>query len=307
MKDKILKYGIPIYKELNRHYTMLPRSILVETTKLCRRNYKEGSISSKPGETNLTIDTLEKIRDSIPLKLIRFEGDGEPTANPYFWSIISWCGRHNIKTMMTTNGTLLTESRVKLLQDNGMLRLHVSFDGARKETFEKYKLGAKYEKVIENCKLVGNSNIQLFMSVVLFSEEILEQLDEYIDLAVEVGATGIHYMKPQIDSTSWVVPNFDNYSSIIEGFSRRAKEAGLQVVGTCKDKPTFVKCYDPFIQPFILLNGDVYSCTYMAALRRTEVYQGVEFKLPYQNYKMGNIKEQSLKDIWENRKYKETS
>ncbi len=201
--------------------------------------------------------------------------------------------------MMTTNGTLLDEEWVKFLEGSGMTRIHISFDGATKDTYEKTKVGADYEKVLYNCRLIGGSKIQLFMNVVLFSDEIVDELPAYVELSKEVGATGIHYMKMQQDSLSFGnPPDLSLHEVTIKKFNELTRKSGLLVVGTCTDEPTFVPCYDPFINPFVLLNNDVYACTYLANLRRYEVYQNELFEVPYQNYRMGNLEDSWMRDIW---------
>lgn len=291
----------------------MPRSILIETTKDCnlkcpgcRRNYREGSISSEPGPQHLTVAALWRIIATTPCQLIRFEGDGEPLTNPFFGDLVKYLHKVGIKSAMTTNGTLLDEVWVKLLEENGMRRIHVSFDGATKNVYERNKLGGDYEETLRNCKLVGDSKIQLFMNIVLYSDETVEELPKYVELAKKVGATGVHYMKMQLDNLDFGnPPNLSVHLNTIKKFRKKAEEEGLMVVGTCSDTPTFVPCYDPYINPFVLLNNDIYGCTYMASLRRAEVYQDELIPTPYKNYRMGNLEDNWMKDIWKNEAYKE--
>ena len=209
-----------------------------------------------------------------------------------------------IRSMMTSNGTLLDQEYIKVLEENGMTRIHISFDGTTKETYEKIKVGADYNKVLHNCKLIGESKIQLFMSVVLFSDEVVEQLPDYVEQARKVGATGIHYMKMQQESLSFgSPPDLKIHKGALRKFRDLAKQKGLLVVGTCTEEPSFTPCYDPFIQPYVLLSNDVYGCTYLANLRRQEVYLGKELRVPYQHYNMGNLEEHTMREIWFGPKY----
>lgn len=226
--------------------------------------------------------------------------------NPHFESLLRFCKRMGIKSMTTSNGTLLNEEWVKFLEESGMRRIHISFDGATKDTYERVKVGADYEKTLYNCGLLGKSKIQLYMNVVLFSDEIVEELPRYVELAKKVGATGIHYMKMQQDNLGFgSPPNLSLHRDTIRMFNELTKGIGLHIAGTCRDVPTFTACYDPFINPFVLLNNDVYACTYMANLRRFEVYQGETIPVPYRDYKMGNLEDNWMKDIWRNDAYQE--
>jgi len=313
IKDGLYQVAINAYKYVaSNYYTPLPKAIEVETTKSCnlkcpncRRNYSSGSIFTEPGEQHLTTGALWRILATTNASLVRFEGDGEPLMNPHFRELMKLLKRLGISSMMTSNGTLLTEEYVSFLEQNGMRRIHVSFDGASKDTYEKTKYGANYEKTLQNCKFVSQSNIQLFMNVVLFSDTIVEELPAYVEQAKSVRATGVHYMKMQQDSLDFGnPPDLSKHGNTIKEFNRLTKEAGLRITGTCSDIPSFTPCYDPFINPFVLLNDDVYACTYMANLRRTEVYHGRTFNVPYKNYKMGNVRDSWMKDIWYSNSYK---
>lgn len=312
MNDTLLQTGIKAFRWTALRWTLPPRIVEVETTKVCnlkcpncRRNYS-ASISSEPGETHFTPGMLWQIAATIPLQVIRFEGDGEPMCNPYLKALLLECKQMGIRSAMTTNATMITPEWVKLFEDTGMTRIHVSFDGARKETFEKARLGAKFDQVVEACTLLGKSKVQLFMSVLLSSEEIIQQLPEYVELAKKVGATGIHYMKYQAEDLQFgTPPDLSKHPKLLKSFTEQAKKAGLRVVGTCADQPTFTPCTDPFMSPYVLLNGDVYACTYMANLRRSEVYQGTVFNVPYANFRMGNIHDAWLRDIWNSAPYQE--
>ncbi len=313
MKDRLLQLGINTYKKIARHYTLMPRFVNVESTKMCnlkcpncRRNYPAGSISTEPGPKHLTVGALWRIVATTPMEVVRFEGDGEPTINPNFKDLLRFCKQMGIRSAMTTNATLLDKDLVEFMEKHGMARIHVSFDGAEKDTFEKVRLGADYDKVLYNCKLLGKSGIQLFMSVVLSSDRIIEELPMYLELAQSVGTTGIHLMKFQQESLEFGnPPNLAKYKDVLRKFGEDVRSKDLVYAGTVTDNPTFMECHDTYVCPYVLLNDDVYPCTYIANLRRSEVYFGKEFSIPYSNYKMGNLKDNWMKDIWKNEAYKE--
>lgn len=313
MRDKLLQTGINTFKWVARHHILLPRIVCVETTKVCnlkcpgcRRYYKRGSISSESGPKHLTVEALWRVIATTPIQLVRWEGDGEPMCNPYFKGLLKFCKRLGIKSAMATNATLIDKEWVRFLEENGIVRLHVSFDGAKKETFERARVGADYGKVLYNCKLVGKSKIQLFMSVVLSSDEVVEQLPEYVELAKSVGATGIHLMKFQQENLEFGnPPDLGKYSGLLKKFGEIVRDKDLIYVGTVTDQPTFIGCSYPYTTPYVLLNRDVYACTYMANLRRSEVYLGEVVPVPYKNYCMGNLEDNWMKDIWKNDAYKE--
>src|ERR1035438_10497480 len=63
---------------------------------------------------------------------------------------IEFCHRHSIATLLSTNGTFLDERLAGRVLDSPLDEITLSFDGAKKETFEFYRKGAKFEKVRDN-------------------------------------------------------------------------------------------------------------------------------------------------------------
>jgi MoaA/NifB/PqqE/SkfB family radical SAM enzyme len=204
---------------------------------------------------------------------------------------------------MTCNGTLLDKEYVKWLESMGMKRIHISFDGTTKETLEKYRVGAKYEQVLDVCKAIGESKIQLFMNCLPWNQDILDEVEEYPKLAKEVGASGLLFMKFQTDTLNFYEGPLD-LSRMVK-VREIARELDLIVLGVYSDLPYFQECEDAYVCPYITLGGNVYPCSYMANMRTTEIYYGTEFSVPSPNYIMGNLNENWMGDIWRNEAYRE--
>src|SRR6266480_295998 len=74
-------------------------------------------------------------------------GLGEPFMDPKIFERIEYCHRHSISTLLSTNGTFLDERYTEKVLDSPLEQITLSFDGFKKETFEFYRKGAKFEKV----------------------------------------------------------------------------------------------------------------------------------------------------------------
>ena len=70
--------------------------------------------------------------------------------HPKIFEMIRITREAGIRTGMSTNATLLDDRRADLLLDSGLDYVILAFDGATKETYEKYRLGATFEKTREN-------------------------------------------------------------------------------------------------------------------------------------------------------------
>ena len=77
-------------------------------------------------------------------------GLGEPFMDPQIFERIEFCHRHSISTLLSTNGTFLDERYAARVLDSPLEQITLSFDGSKKETFEFYRKGAKFEKVRDN-------------------------------------------------------------------------------------------------------------------------------------------------------------
>jgi len=311
MRDKLIQLGINALKQVSRHYILPIWQVKVETTKVCnlkcvgcRRNFAE-TLSKMSGPKHLTVGGLWRIVATTNMQIVRFEGDGEPTCNPYFRDLVKFCHDKGIRSAMTSNGTLLDKEYIKWLEDHEMVRIHISFDGATRETFEKQRVGAKYDQVLEVCREIGKSKIQLFMNCLCSTDEIVKELPDYIDMAREVGATGILMLKFQADKSFGTPIDWSKHNGLLEEIKEKAKKKDLIFIGTGTTVPIFCECEDVYVCPYVTLTGAVYPCSYMANMRTSEVYQGEVVPVPSENYIMGNLTDNWMREIWKNEAYKE--
>ena len=88
-------------------------------------------------------------------KSIKFNWRGEPTLYKGLEELVVYAKKRGIvEVQMNTNGIPLTEKRIETLIDAGMDRIIFSMDGATKETYEAIRIGASFERLTENIRLV---------------------------------------------------------------------------------------------------------------------------------------------------------
>jgi radical SAM protein with 4Fe4S-binding SPASM domain len=131
----------------------LPVEYIVETTAKCNIY-----CPMCPRETHR--QPKEDMSDAVFEKLVEgasgtaehmmLIGLGEPMLDPKIFDRISYCDRHGVASLLSTNGTLLDEKMSERLLDSPLAHITLSFDGYSKETFEHYRKGAKFEKVRDN-------------------------------------------------------------------------------------------------------------------------------------------------------------
>jgi radical SAM protein with 4Fe4S-binding SPASM domain len=79
-------------------------------------------------------------------------GVGEPLLNPEIFDMVAYCKKVGVPCGLSTNATVLGEEASRRLIGAGLDYLILAFDGATKETYEKYRKGAEFEKVQENIR-----------------------------------------------------------------------------------------------------------------------------------------------------------
>jgi len=81
------------------------------------------------------------------------QGINEPLLTPNFEKYVKFAKEHGfIDILMNSNATLLTEDRAQALLDSGITRIRFSIDAATKETYEKIRIGGKYDQVVKNIE-----------------------------------------------------------------------------------------------------------------------------------------------------------
>lgn len=111
---------------------------------------------------------------------------GESFIHPRFNEMLSYL-RPNRKyhTMISTNGTLLTESLMRSVIDANIDRLHVSLDGSGEE-HEKRRVGSNYETVKKNVlaltEMKGGREYLPMISVnlVIDQDHTIDQINDFI-------------------------------------------------------------------------------------------------------------------------------
>ena len=205
------------------------------------------------------------------------QGTNEPLLDQNLENYIKFASDHGfIDIMMNTNATVLTESRSRSLLKSGITRLRFSLDAATKETYEKVRLGGKYETTIQNIenflKIRKEENNQLPVVGVNFcklsyneheEEKFVENWIDKVDFIVIQ-----EFQPPELEhSYNELLPSTSKYrEKIVSEFH----------------------CQQPWQRVVITNKGEVCPC---CAFFRTEL-------------SLGNIKDQSIHYYWNSQEMK---
>src|SRR5579885_1361077 len=131
----------------------LPVEFIVETTAKCNLYCpmcpRETHRQPKEDMTDEIFERLVK-ESGASAEHMMLIGLGEPFMDRKIFDRIEYCARHNISTLLSTNGTFFDEKTCARVLDTPLEHITLSFDGATKESYEYYRKGAHFEKVRDN-------------------------------------------------------------------------------------------------------------------------------------------------------------
>ncbi len=136
-------------------------------------------------------------------------GLGEPFLDPLIFDRIEHCARHNISTLLSTNGTLLDEAASDRLLRTPIEHVTLSFDGATKESFEYYRKGARFEAVRDNfvrfarMKKERGAKVQVVVQMVRM-ERNAPEVEEFVRFWSSV--PGVDQVRIKQDETNLLRP-----------------------------------------------------------------------------------------------------
>ena len=237
----------------------------------CRTKFAERGEEKRPEDIDLKLykDIIdESAKEGV--FAVHLTGDGEPLLHKNIIEIIEYAGRKNILDIfMNTNATLLDEDMSRAILDAGLTRLIISFDSPEKSIYETIRVGAEYEKVIENVRRFAKMKNGLKYPIIRVQMVKMslnkQEVDEYIKL-----------FSPLVDVIGFT--EYINYFNLDDG----SKE-----INEKKYHDGFV-CYDLWRRMTVDVDGGVYACVPM----------------PEALY-LGDVHKQTIKDLWHSQRMNE--
>lgn len=188
----------------------LPMQLTLEPTNVC--NLRCPACFTGIGENGrvrslMSMELYQKLLDELgdTLMVLEFFNWGEPLLHKGLEAMIAAATERGIATVVSTNFSLpFSDERAEALVRAGLSVLSVSIDGARQESYEKYRVRGQLETVLNNCRAVvrakkklGRRGPRLYWGFHVFEHNV-----DDIPLAVELA----HQIGMQISvEKGWVV------------------------------------------------------------------------------------------------------
>lgn len=154
--SKFLKMG-RIFLDYRRRATVvktMPIRLWVESTSICNLKCvmcpNKDMADAEKGVMKL--DLFKKIVDEVKgaCSDLYLHHRGEPFINPALFDMIRYAKAAGIKTRFHSNGSIMTRERASQLLEAGPDLISFSVDGFDKAPYEQVRVGATFEKTLEN-------------------------------------------------------------------------------------------------------------------------------------------------------------
>ncbi|MDR4509098.1 MAG: radical SAM protein [Candidatus Brocadiaceae bacterium] len=169
---KILEEGFRKYPERYENFqkytkaikgntvNYLPVKLDVENVSRCNLQCDMCQVASFPNYKRARDMTFEEFKNMVDeqcgLVEIKIQGMGEPFLGKDFIQMVEYASGKSIWTRTSTNATLLqVNENYKRIIDADIGELQISVDGTTKETYEKIRQKANFNRMVENCKKIN--------------------------------------------------------------------------------------------------------------------------------------------------------
>lgn len=176
-----------------------PFMLMVEPTNFC--NLKCPLCPSGNGQMTrargkMDIEDYRRLIDQVGdhLLLLMLWNQGEPFINPCFTEMVRYARQRRIPTLTSTNGHFIrTPQQARAVVESGLDEIIVSLDGVDQETYARYRVGGRIERVFAGVRLLVGARRELAAKTPLINLQFIvfkhneEELQEAERLAKELG------------------------------------------------------------------------------------------------------------------------
>jgi hypothetical protein len=185
---------------------VLPEIVQIEATNICNAKCvfcPRDEMHRKQGI--MSFDLFRKIVDEcaeLGITHVRMHNYGEAFVDKQLVEKVRYAKARGIKEVgAISNGSLLTEPVVRGMIEAGLDAINISVDASGKETFERTRIGLKYDKVIANIERLvrlraeaGRRRPKLILSFVRQNNDADEQafIEHWKQIADKIHVTDLH-------------------------------------------------------------------------------------------------------------------
>ncbi len=249
----------------------------------------DNELSTQEGKQ--LMDQINEV--SRPLLIL---SGGEPMLRPDIFELIEYGSKKGIKMGLGSNGYLIDDAVAKKLKISGIATVSISLDSHIPAQHDDFRgVYNAWERAVNACKALRKNNVLVQVNTTL-THENYDQIDDIMSLAESIGVENFHlfFLVPTGRGVKLTDISPQKYEEMITTTFAKVHHHRLNVRPSCA--PQFMRiaqgmnmdmkqwirgCIAGMYYCRIYPNGDVTPC-------------------PYMPIKLGNVREQSFKDIWFN-------
>jgi radical SAM protein with 4Fe4S-binding SPASM domain len=279
-----------------------PLKVTWDLTKNCNLNCKHCSKDAyeNSGTKDLSKENIEKLLLELKqfgIKKVIYSG-GEFMTRKDYQDIIDFTVQLGMATSLITNCTLVTKEIARKWKQQGIRMIQTSLDGSIGKTHDEFRgsQGA-FEKTLKGIEALVEAKVPVMVAFTI-SKNNYSELENTINLCLErkITAFTVNDLLPigRGKELNELLLSNEEYNELVTFFRRKKEELQNKLimswegVGNFKERKPDIKrvlikgqCGACLNSLHISSNGDITPCNLMQV-------------------KCGNIKDQSISDIWDN-------
>lgn len=258
-----------------------PYIFVLEVTNICNLKcpfcLTGKGISGGREVRHMNFEEAKKIIDAVGeyVYFLQVYTWGEPLLNKDLIKIVEYAKQKNIFVMLSTNGTAMTAAYNEKLINSGIDYIMVAVDGGSDATYEKYRVGGNYTKVLSNIKNILEQKKQrnldrpfIEWQFIVFRHNEHEVKDTEI-MAYEIGINKFTPLPAYVENPDWAATD-EEYKTEFANPERLRN------------------CDRPWSHLNVRADGGVASCCYTF----------------FKKDDFGELSQNSFDEIWNNNKFR---
>jgi radical SAM protein with 4Fe4S-binding SPASM domain len=254
---------------------------------------------------DMSFDFYKNIIDQVrPLKL-SLNGFGEPLCNKDIFKMINYAVKKNINVVMTTNGVMINNYANELI-NSGLKILRVSMDSSNADIYYKIRRSNQFNNIVSGIEKIKR-NLRVRLEFLILRENYKE-ITNFSRLAESLGISYVFFQilteKDKTRKSELVGKiNHEELKDILSQAIKLEKKINIKSnLSQIIERSNYIKalyknenkfenkpgcCINPWFTTYITVDGDVWPCC----------------RFGYRDIIVGNIKNNSFIDIWNNRSF----
>jgi len=303
-------------KDIHKTPTPPPYLISYAVTKKCNLKCRHcySDAAKEPAPDELSTEESKRLLDEIAgwgIKLLIFDG-GEPLYRDDFLDIAGYASLKGFRVVIGSNGTLINTKVAEKLKSSGIMAVQISIDGAKAQTHDWFRRqDGSFNKALDGAEACKATELP-FQFGMTIRRGTLDEIGDMLKLAVDSGANAAEFfdlvpvprVKNQIPDE---VLSPEERKKVMEWLAEAQKDCPIIIrVPSCPMYPLILqeKNIQPKHFPANLLKKIPYygrGCAagmpngYLTILPNGDVIPCMLLQM-----KLGNIREESITQIWDN-------